>query len=231
MSGGSCPSRKVSELRVILVIERKHLFPGLSPQGFLPTDAVDLDSLGGHLFFAERDFMEQNSHYKQLIPYLLLQRGSGDNARVLCYQRKTKHTEARLGGLWSVGFGGHIEPLDRDNDTVKANGLVLATALREMEEETGLTPGADALTLTGFINSDSDDVSSVHFGAVFKVDLDGLAASDEEILTLVSAQAEPHQARWIAAGELANMTGPAQGPDGGSFENWSAIAVAGSFGG
>ncbi len=217
-------------MRVILVVERKHLFPGLSPQGFLPLDAVDLDSLGQHLFFAERDYMEQNSHYKQLIPYLLLQRGSGDDKRVLCYQRKTKHTEQRLGGMWSVGFGGHIEPLDRDNDQVQTNGLVMATALREMEEETGLNPGGRALTLTGFINSDSEDVSSVHFGVVFKVDLDGLGDSDEEILKLVSAQAEPHQARWIPARELTAMTGPESGPDGGSFENWSAIAVAGTFG-
>ena len=218
-------------MRVILVVERKHLFPGLSPQGFLPMDSLDLDSLSEHLFFAERDYMEQNSHYKQLIPYLLLQRGSGDDARVLCYQRRTKHTEARLGGMWSVGFGGHIEPLDRDNDQVQTNGLVMATALREMEEETGLNPGADALTLTGFINSDSEDVSSVHFGVVFKVDLDGLGDSDEEIMKLVSSQAEPHQARWILASELKGMTEPNAGPDGGSFENWSAIAVAGSFSG
>lgn len=216
-------------MQVILIVERKHLFPGLSPQGFLATDAVDLDSLDEHLFFAERDYMEHNSHYKQLIPYLLLQRGSGDETRVLCYQRRTKHTEKRLGGLWSVGFGGHIEPLDRDDDQVRTNGLVLATALREMSEETGLNPGADALTLTGFINSDSEDVSSVHFGVVFKVDLGGLPDTDEEILQLVSAQAEPHQARWIPARTLTTMTEPNAGPDGGSFENWSAIAVAGSF--
>ena len=218
-------------MRVILVVERKHLFPGLSPQGFMPVDAVDLDGLGQHLFFAERDYMEQNSHYKQLIPYLLLQRGSGNDQRVLCYQRKTKHTEQRLGGMWSVGFGGHIEPLDRDADQVQTNGMVMATALREMEEETGLNPGAGALSLTGFINSDSEDVSSVHFGVVFKVDLDGLGDSDEEILKLVSAQAEPHQARWIAASELVGMMGSEAGPDGGTFENWSAIAVAGTFGG
>ncbi len=229
MSAASCLNRKGSIVRVILVVERKHLFPGLSPQGYLPTAAIDLNSLGEHLFFAERDYMENNSHYKQLIPYLLLQRGSGDDRRVLCYQRKTKHTEQRLGGMWSVGFGGHIEPLDRDADQVQTNGMVMATALREMEEETGLNPGADALTLTGFINSDSEDVSSVHFGVVFKVDLDGLGDSDEEILKLVSAQAEPHQARWIPANELKSMTAPEMGPDGGTFENWSAIAVDGTL--
>ncbi len=217
-------------MRVILVVERKHLFPGLSPQGFLAPESVDLDDLTSHVFFAERDYMEVNSHYKQIIPYLMLQRGSGDQTRVLCYQRRAKHTEQRLGGLWSVGFGGHIEPLDRNDDTVAANGLVMATALREMEEETGLKPGAGALSLIGFINSDSEDVSSVHFGAVFKVDLDGLTDNDGQIMELVSAQAEPHQARWISVNDLKEMTGPEKGPDGGSFEDWSRIAVGGVFG-
>ncbi len=217
-------------MRVILVVERKHLFPGLSPQGFLPPGALDLDNLTNHLFFAERDYMEVNSHYKQIIPYLMLQRGQGDDTRVLCYQRRTKHTEKRLGGLWSVGFGGHIEPLDRDDDQVETNGMVMATALREMAEETGLNPGAGALSLIGFINSDSEDVSSVHFGVVFKVGLDGLADNDQQIMELVSAQAEPHQARWIPVSELKNMTGPGNGPDGGSFEDWSRIAVDGAFG-
>ncbi len=218
-------------MRVILVIERKHLFPGLSPQGFLAADAVDLEAVADRLFFAERDYMEQNSHYKQIIPYLMLQRGQGEQARVLCYQRRAKHTEARLGGLWSVGFGGHIEPEDRESGRQDNGHMVLTTALREMEEETGLNPGAGALTLAGYINSDSEDVSSVHFGVVFRVDCDGLPGSDEEIIALVSAQAEPHQARWISADELGAMTGQGNAPDGGSFEDWSRIAIEGVFGG
>jgi predicted NUDIX family phosphoesterase len=217
-------------VRVILVVERKHLFPGLSPQGFLGPDAVNLEAIADRLFFAERDYMEQNSHYKQIIPYLVLQRGQGDDTRVLCYQRRAKHTEARLGGLWSVGFGGHIEPLDRDGDNPDDGGMIMATALREMEEETGLNPGRDALTLAGHINSDSEDVSSVHFGVVFNVNLDHMTGTDDEIIELVSAQAEPHQARWIAAAELGSMTAAGQAPDGGDFEDWSRIAINGVFG-
>jgi len=212
-------------VRVILVVERKHLFPGLSPQGFMSPDAVNMDQINNHLFFAERDYMEVNSHYKQIIPYLMLQRGWGDDARVLCYQRKVKHTEARLGGLWSVGFGGHVEPIDRQENS----DLLMTTALREMEEETGLVPGPDALKMKGFINSDSEDVSSVHFGIVFQVALDALPGSDEEIMAQVSAQSEPHQAKWIAVSELKEMMGEGAGPDGGSFEDWSRIAVSGAF--
>ncbi|MBU8869974.1 MAG: NUDIX domain-containing protein [Gemmatimonadales bacterium] len=214
-------------MRVILVVERKHLFPGLSPQGFLGAAAVDLEAVVHRLFFAERDYMEQNSHYKQIIPYLMLHRGQGDEARILCYQRRTKHTEQRLGGLWSVGFGGHIEPLDRADQQIAANGLIMATAVRELEEETGLNPGTGAFSLAGFINSDSEDVSSVHFGVVFRVDLNGLPGSDDEIMQLVSSQSEPHQALWIPVCKLAGMAGPKNGPDEGSFEDWSRIAIEG----
>jgi predicted NUDIX family phosphoesterase len=217
-------------MRVILVVERCHLFPGLSPQGFLPPGAIDLEAVAGRLFFAERDYMEQCSHFKQVIPYLVLTRGEGAATRVLCYQRRTKHTEARLGGLWSVGFGGHIEPEDSGAGTRRSAALLEATALREMQEETGLEPGAGALRLAGYINSDAHDVSSVHFGVVYRVALDALPGSDDELIRLVSAQAEPHQARWIDARELPALLADGAGPDGGSFEDWSKLAVRGMFG-
>jgi predicted NUDIX family phosphoesterase len=214
-------------MRVILVVERKHLFPGLSPQGFLAPSAVNLEALYDRLFFAERDHMESNAHYKQIIPYLVLTRGQGATARVLAYQRRAKHTETRLGSLWSVGFGGHVEPLDRSSETVATAGLVRAAAVRELEEETGIVRLPQGLVLAGFINSDREDVSSVHFGVVFRVPLDDLPADDASILAIVDAQAEPHQSRWLAAGALAGLIGPGKGPDGGTFEDWSAIVIAG----
>jgi predicted NUDIX family phosphoesterase len=218
-------------MRVILVVERCHLFPGLSPQGFLAPDTIDLDRVDGRLFFAERDYMEQCSHYKQVIPYLVLTRGEGDTQRVLCYQRRSKHTEQRLGGLWSVGFGGHIEPEDgaAPASERRAAPLLQATALREMQEETGLEPGVDALDLVGYLNSDAQDVSSVHFGVVYRVALDALPGSDDQLIALVSAQAEPHQARWIPAQELPDLLQEGHGPDGGSFEDWSRLAVKGMY--
>jgi predicted NUDIX family phosphoesterase len=212
-------------MRCILVVDRRHLFPGLSPQGFLAAGAVDLHGLAPHLFFAEREYMEHCSHYKQLIPYLVLQRGSGSDARVLVYQRRVKHSETRLGGLWSVGFGGHIEPLDREDRSVAVHGLVEAAARRELAEETGLEPEVADLRLAGHINSDREDVSSVHFGVVYRVALDALPDSDAELLARVQAQAEPHQARWMRLDDLPSALGTGRGPDGGTFEDWSRIVI------
>ena len=214
-------------MRFILVIERKHLFPGLSPQGFLPPAALDLDALAAHLFFAERDFMEDNSHYKQVIPYLMLQRGRGDDARLLVYQRRAAHSERRLGGLWSAGFGGHVEPIDRTDERVRVAGLVRAAALRELEEETGLVRDAGQAERSGFLNSDREEVSSVHLGVVYRVRLDDLAEDDETLCRRVCEQVEPHRALWLPRGRLATMTGPGEAPDGGTFEDWTRLALAG----
>jgi predicted NUDIX family phosphoesterase len=213
-------------MRCILVVDRRHLFPGLSPQGFLPADAIDLDALTAWLFFAEREYMENCSHYKQIIPYLVLARGGVGTRRVLAYQRRASHSEQRLGGLWSVGFGGHIEPLDRADRRVAVHGLVEAAALRELAEETGLDPARVQLTRAGYINSDREDVSSVHLGVVYQVTVPEALGSDEAIMRTVCQQAEPHQARWLDAPALRDLVGAGRGPAGGTFEDWSAIVIA-----
>jgi predicted NUDIX family phosphoesterase len=216
-------------MRSILVVARTQLFPRLSPQGFLPAGSVDLDALAPHLFFAERAYMEQCSHFKQIIPYLVLTRARGGAPRVLAYQRRGDHSEKRLGGLWSVGFGGHIEPLDRADAGVASQGLVRAAALRELAEETGLSVAPERLRPLGCINSDREDVSSVHFGVVYGVDLDVLPESDEAVAETVVAQAEPHRVRWLPQAALPGLLGPGRGPDGGDFEDWSRIVIEGAF--
>lgn len=210
----------MSAMRVVLVVERKLLFPSLSPQGFLPLDRVDLALVQRHAFFAERDAMEQNSHFKQLIPYMALELDDD----VLAYQRQAKHSEQRLGGLWTIGFGGHVEPIDREDPRTRELGLLRAAAMRELEEETGLTIPPSALRPRGYINSESTDVSSVHFGLFFTADLTVLGMRPQEIVERVGQQAEPHRAAWLSRKALANGTPP---PDGGSFEDWTRFAVEG----
>jgi predicted NUDIX family phosphoesterase len=104
---------------------------------------------------------------------------------------------------------------------------VAAAALRELEEETGLSRSREQIEPVGFINSDREDVSSVHFGVVFRVALDDLPQDDDALCDRVCAQAEPHRALWIPRDELAGLMGDGAGPDDGTFEDWSRITVGG----
>jgi len=201
-------------MKFVLVIDRKLLFPGLSPQGFLPLETIDLDVVDEHGFFAERDYMERCSHFKQLIPYITLTHGG----HVLAYQRQAKHSEQRLGGKWTVGFGGHIEPMDR---TEAKGGLLHAAALREFEEETGFTVSSDALVEHGCINSESEDVSSVHVGVFFTVALDGLDLDADGIAAKVTAQAEPYRVQWVERSALDLDEAPSEG----QWEDWTRIVI------
>ena len=209
-------------MKFVLVVDRKHLFPGLSPQGFLPPDAIDLGAVEKWGFFAEREFMEHCSHFKQIIPYMALTL----DGRVLAYQRQTKHSEQRLGGLWTIGFGGHIEPMDRDEAGVEALGLLQAAALRELEEETGLRVPAAALVSRGCINSEKEDVSSVHAGVFYTVDLAVTGQDHDAIARLVEEQAEPWRVEWVRLADL-DPVAPAA-PQEGEWEDWAKIAL-GSF--
>ncbi len=206
-------------MQFILVVDRKHIFPHLAPQGFLSLDAVDLPSVEEHVFFAERAFMEQCSHFKQIIPYMVITFGD----EVLCYQRRAKHTESRLGGLWTLGFGGHIEPMDRDESD--RSGFIHAAALRELKEETGLIVEAAALRPLGYINSEREEVSQVHFGVFFELDLRKDGRSKEEIAELVGAQSEPHRVAWRSRSQLHSTQGTPPAPDEGRWEDWTLYVL------
>ncbi|MBM3883900.1 MAG: phosphoesterase [Verrucomicrobia bacterium] len=118
------------------------------------------------LYWQPRDRAEQDPSFKQWIPYLLLRDSQG---RLAAYPRQG--SEARLHGLWSLGIGGHINPLD--GETMSGQDLRVAwqTALwsglrRELAEE---FPDAAAgpTQFLGLIHEDRTHVGQVHLGAVF----------------------------------------------------------------
>ena len=114
-----------------------------------------------NLFYIDRDLAENDPSYKQIIPYCFITRGT----EIFTYQRSNKGSENRLHEMYSLGVGGHINPIDGNSSET----LSLACK-RELDEEISYK-GFNGSVFAGLINDNSDDVNSVHFGVVFHVKL------------------------------------------------------------
>lgn len=108
----------------------------------------------------DRKDAETDFSYKQLIPYVILQKS---DKTLGCYQRHG--TEKRLHGLFSCGFGGHVEESDYKNDLVKT---LECGMLRELSEElSNFDKDQVELKYLGLINEKESEVGLVHLGIVF----------------------------------------------------------------
>lgn len=117
-------------------------------------------------FYMNRAEAEVNPAFKQIIPYTTIWR----NEKVFVYERGTKGGEARLYNRWSLGIGGHVNPVDGkgDLDTYEK------AFWREIKEETGLARSKNfdlRNSIRGLIYDDSNDVGKVHFGIIHYLDL------------------------------------------------------------
>ncbi len=148
----------------VLVI-KADLLKNDSFQGFItgPTAKSLRDKILSieNMFYIDRDIAENDKSYKQIIPYCLINRGDA----TFCYQRSKKGSENRLHDLWSLGVGGHVNPCDGLSAETITNACK-----REIEEEVEFSNLKNA-HFVGLINDDSNDVSSVHFGIVYSVNL------------------------------------------------------------
>lgn len=113
--------------------------------------------------FLPRSIAEEDPHFKQWIPYVVLKSDSGLMA---CYPRNG--TEERLHGCWSVGIGGHVNSADRRVPGERNWWKILTGGMaRELEEElSGLTGVPQCL---GVINEELTRVGHVHIGLVLEV--------------------------------------------------------------
>ena len=111
-------------------------------------------------FFVDRSEAETDETKKQIIPYCMVV----NNEKVLAVKRKNPG-EKRLKDLLSIGIGGHINPEDAGAD------MLFNAAMRELKEETDFD-GNVVSQVIGFLSLDDTPVSRVHFGVVYKVDVD-----------------------------------------------------------
>lgn len=158
------------------------------------------------LAFAEREHeflprpqMETDPSYRQIIPYVAVTRGD----EIFAMRRLNKGGEARLHGKISLGAGGHIERADDD----KREGILMRALEREVSEEVSVE-NVVSLTPLGVINEEGDEVSRVHLGFLFRMEVKGEVAVRET---------EKLSGEWIKISDL-----PAYSEE---MEGWSRIAM------
>ena len=157
----------------ILVVKRDDLFPNNSAwQGLQkPQDANFVKTIIAKKKFRSRALMENDSSYKQIIPYLVFK----FQDKYFLMQRKAKASETRLKSKYSLGIGGHIRQED-----LKSNDIAL-WAHREFCEEVDYN-GKCMVNFLGVLNDDSNDVGKVHVGFVYLLEGDSSQISVKEEL-------------------------------------------------
>ena len=166
----------------------------------------------------------------QLIPYVsLIRQIKAEGARpwdleILTYVRSTKGSEKRLTDKLSIGFGGHIDRMPTDKETLL--DLIITEAKRELMEELGYdvpyTVIANAVQMEllvkqSMLYTTEDPVDSVHLGISIIVQLDYDVNAPAEF---IGADGECIDVQWMNITEIEDATIE-------RFENWSKIIVSG----
>jgi predicted NUDIX family phosphoesterase len=178
------------------------VFKGETRQDFYRYIDSILDS--GLLQFRDRDEVETDPNWKQLIPYCVLR----NKGQVFAYQRSKKSNDERLHGLWSIGVGGHINP-GPGMDNMSYSNIYLASFKRELDEEVRLT-GSYHDSMLGLLYDSNSEVGTVHFGVVHRVTV------DNKVSVLVSDPA-------LLNGEWKDVVWLLRNKD--QFENWSRFII------
>jgi predicted NUDIX family phosphoesterase len=153
----------------VLVFPEK-LFLDAGPfQGIVKYDDKYLKKVldPAHLRYMDRAAAEVDPTWKQVIPYSIIEWRTSCRSLYYKYERTKKGNDPRLHNLWSIGIGGHINPVDGDtsSDTSYANAFQ-----RELREEVELL-GNVTISNLGMIYDGSTVVGTVHFGVAHKITL------------------------------------------------------------
>lgn len=192
----------------IIVVPRKVLFNDEKNafNGFLHKNNIkgkDIFNALSEYEVKRRGDMEEDSKFKQLISYCLLENEKGE---ILVYERLSGGGEERLHGQSSIGVGGHM------NDVMGAdsiNEVLRVNAQRELEEEVDLAKeDSQNMEYLGFINDDNNEVGKVHMGIVFKITVSTTDVEAKETDTL--------RIKWVEKGSIESYD---------DFETWSALIL------
>ena len=169
-----------------------------------------VSALGGiQAHWIARADAENDPSYKQWIPYLLLRNPEGSLA---AYARQGGET--RLHGTWSLGLGGHINPVDASRPDGHAceswRDWIRSELRRELAEE---FPGAtDGQTrFLGLVHENTSVVGRVHLGIAFLHDAAGIHGEPG---------AELASFRWLVPSDIGTASWPLE-----RFESWSQLSL------
>ncbi|HAC91062.1 MAG TPA: phosphoesterase [Planctomycetaceae bacterium] len=165
----------MSEEEVLVIPEARLLDLGAF-SGFKPFCSQSFQSLLAPEFmqFRPRSTVEEDTSFKQLIPYVVLQCYLEGQPHVFQYTRGKGQGEKRLHALRSVGIGGHISREDAAGEDLYRSGM-----MRELTEEM-IIDSPYQEELVGFIYDDTNAVGRVHLGVVHRLTLDQPAARARE---------------------------------------------------
>lgn len=208
-------------MEFVYVVARAKLFDLSFPHGFVAATAdrkaaADrIARMRAHGFFVERRAAEQESAWKQVIPYVVVRKGDA----ILLLERKKKQGEARLHGKLSIGVGGHINPIDGNGgehggaaDGAPPRDVLLEGLRRELDEELTVQGPLD-VRVAGFLNDDATDVGAVHYGLV--------AVADARAATVAIHETEMMEGRFVPRAELLELHRTQRD----RFETWSALLL------
>lgn len=156
-------------MEFVYAISREDLFDLRYPQGFCACSGDSKEQISELRqrarqdgYFLQRSRAEETSSLKQIIPYLLINR----DGRILEVERLEEQSEERLHSLFSIGLGGHLNPVDAE---AEQSSIVEGGIDRELREELQFD-GSYEHQFAGIVNDDSNDVGSVHFGLAYRID-------------------------------------------------------------
>lgn len=145
------------------------VFPASSLRRYVPFDGLYNGSFDKGDLYDEcrpmrRREAEEDFSVIQLVSVFVIRH----NNRYLTYMRTKRLPESRLHGVYSIGFGGHLNPSDLSNIFEPALGLpVLERELREEVKFESL--GSTDICYRGLIYDTSREISKQHLGLVYDV--------------------------------------------------------------
>ena len=175
----------------IVAVKADQLPPSVNDTGFYPCDwGGTIDHFQMKVWLGNRGQLEQDSNFRQLIPYIIMK--SGD--KYLTYVRGGAGGEDRLHGKLSIGLGGHIDAIDvnfthhsvqyQQYSYIDFEATVWDGALRELAEEVTFRKSRPIFVpfdqFKGILIDNENEVGKVHLGLVFVIDIGDVVVTSNE---------------------------------------------------